>query len=48
MVRIGSIVGILAIFVILYRIVAIMVPEMKAGVRNGDWGRVLGALTLLV
>ena len=44
----GIVVGVLSLFIVIYRIIAIMIPMMKKGVDEKNWTIILQSLTLLV
>ncbi len=44
----GIIVGVLSLFIVIYRIIAIMIPMMKKGMDENNWTIILQSLTLLV
>ncbi len=46
--NLGMIVGVLAIFIVVYRIFAIMIPMMRKGIDEKNWTIILQSLTLLV
>jgi hypothetical protein len=44
----GIVVGVLSVFIVIYRIIAVMIPMMKKGVDEKNWTIILQSLTLLV
>ena len=46
--NLGMLVGVLSFVVVLYRIVALMIPMIKKGVDEKNWTIILQSLTLLV
>ncbi len=46
--NLGIIVGVLSLFIVIYRVVAIMIPMIKKGIDEKNWTLILQSLTLLV
>ena len=42
------IIGLLSVFIFIYRMIVIMMPMMKEGIKEKNYGKIMNSLTLLV
>lgn len=46
--KLALIVGFLSLAIVAYRIIYIMIPQLRIGYQDGNWPQIMNALTLLV